>query len=203
MSNNVCPNCKSEINAEDKICKSCGFYLNNHKTNMNDIKSNFINFTEDIASKIQNTMKNKDMIRTNDIKETIKNLDEHSFNKLLDKYDISPSKLKMPDFNKLLNKVDITKLKEDLIEFGIINPKSNSDTSTEKTKIIIDDEPKNADSQEPDVPFVEKDEVKEEPQNNETPEPPKVESPKINVCSKCGFENRSNAKFCTNCGNKL
>lgn len=191
MSDNICPNCKNEINAGDKFCKSCGFSLDNHKTNIDDIKSNFINFTDDIASKIQNKLENEDILRTNDIKEMINNLDEDSFNRLLDKYGISPSKLKMLDFNKLLEKVDINKLKEDLIEFGIINPKSDSDV---KTTVIIDDE----ESEEP----IEK-ENEEEPQNNETTEPPRKESPNINVCSKCGFENRSKVKFCTNCGNKL
>lgn len=191
MSDNICPNCKSEINAGDKFCKSCGFSLENHKTNIDDIKSNFINFTEDIASKIQNKLENEDMLRTNDIKEMINNLDEDSFNRLLDKYGISRSKLKMLDFNKLLEKVDINKLKEDLIEFGIINPGSDSDV---KTTVIIDDE----ENEEP----IEK-ENEGEPQNNETTEPPRKESPNINVCSKCGFENRSKVKFCTNCGNKL
>lgn len=201
MSDNICPNCKSEINVGDKFCKNCGFSLNNQKTNMDEIKSNFINFTEDIASKIQNKLENEDILRTNDIKDMIKNLDEDSFNRLLDKYGISPSKLKALDFNRLLNNVDINKLKEDLIEFGIINSKSDSDDNV-KTTVVVEDETENADSQEPDVPFVEE-EVKEEPQNSETPEPPNNESPKINVCSKCGFENRSKVKFCTNCGNKL
>lgn len=199
MSDNFCPNCKSEINAGDKFCKSCGYSLNNQKTNVDEIKSNFINFTEDIASKIQNKLENGDIFRTNDIKEMIKNLDEDSFNRLLDKYEISPSKLKMLDFNKLLDKVDIDKLKEDLIEFGIINHKSDSEV---KTTVIIDDE----------EPTVEKEEPqndgatefhREEPQINETTVPPREESPNINVCSKCGFENRSKVKFCTNCGNKL
>ena len=121
----------------------------------------------------------------------IKNLDEDSFNRLLDKYGISPSKLKMLDFNKLLEKVDINKLKEDLIEFGIINPESDSDV---KTTVISDDE----ENEEP----IEK-ENEGKLQNNETTEPPRKESPNINVCSKCGFENRSKVKFCTNCGNKL
>lgn len=191
MSDNICPNCKSEINAGDNFCKSCGFSLNNQKTNVNEIKSNFINFTEDIASKIQNKLENEDIIRTNDIKEMINNLDNDSFNRLLDKYGISPSKLKMLDFNKLLDKVDINKLKENLIEFGVINPKYDSEV---KTTVIIDDE-------EPEEPVGEV--YEEEPQNNETLEPPREESPKINVCSKCGFENRSKVKFCTNCGNKL
>ena len=191
MSDNICPNCKSEINAGDKFCKSCGFSLENHKTNIDDIKSNFINFTEDITSKIQNKLENEDILRTNDIKQMIKNLDEDSFNRLLDKYGISPSKLKMLDFNKLLEKVDINKLKEDLIEFGIINPESDSDV---KTTVIIDDE----ENEEP----IEK-ENEGKLQNNETTEPPRKESPNINVCSKCGFENRSKVKFCTNCGNKL
>ena len=200
MSDNICPKCKSEINAGDKFCKSCGFSLDNHKTNIDDIKSNFINFTDDIASKIQNKLENDDILRTNDIKDMINNLDEDSFNRLLDKYGISPSRLKALDFNKLLDKVDINKLKEDLIEFGIINPKSDSDV---KTTVIIDDEDENGDSQKNEVPVVEAEEVKDEPQNNETPEPPKQESRNINVCSKCGFENRSKVKFCTNCGNKL
>lgn len=192
MSDNICPNCKNEINEGDKFCKSCGFSLNNHKTNVDEIKSNFINFTEDLASKIQNKLDNEDVLRTNDIKEMINNLGEDSFNRLLDKYGISPSKLKMLDFNKLLDKVSIDKLKEDLIEFGIINPKSDSEV---KTTVILDDE-------EPEEP-VREEVSEEEPQNNETPEPPRDESPKINVCSKCGFENRSKVKFCTNCGNKL
>ena len=203
MSDNICPNCKNEINAGDKFCKSCGYSLNNKKTDIDEIKSNFINFTEDLTSKIQNKLENEDILRTNDIKEMIRNLDEDSFNRLLDKYGISPSKLKMLDFNKLLNKVDINKLREDLIEFGIINPESDSDNNTVKTTVIIDDETENSDSKEHEVPFVEEDEVTEEPQKNTTTEHPTDESPKINVCSKCGFENRSKVKFCTNCGNKL
>lgn len=203
MSDNVCPNCKSEINVGDKFCKNCGFSLNNQKTNMDEIKSNFINFTEDIASKIQNKLENEDVLRTNDIKEMIKNLDEDSFNRLLDKYGISPSKLKTLDFNKLLNRVDINKLKEDLIEFGIINPKSDSDDNTVRTTVVVEDETENADTPEPDVPFLEEVEVTEEPQNSKNPEHSNDDSPNINVCSKCGFENRSKVKFCTNCGNKL
>lgn len=190
MSDNICPNCKSEINSTDKFCKNCGFSLNSHKTNIDDIKSNFINFTDDIASKIQNKLENDDILRTNDIKEMIKNLDEDSFNRLLDKYGISPSKLKMLDFKKLLEKVDINKLKEDLTEFGIINPKSDSEV---KTTVIIDEEVNDESIEE----------KKEKPQNNENPEPSREESPNINLCSKCGFENRSKVKFCTNCGNKL
>ena len=169
------------------------------KTNVDEIKSNFINFTEDLASKIQNKLENEDILRTNDIKEMIKNLDEDSFNRLLDKYGISPSKLKMLDFNKLLDKVDIDKLKENLIEFGIINHKSDSEV---KTTVIIDDEEPTIEKEEPqDEGTTES--PREEPQINETTVPPRGESPNINVCSKCGFENRSKVKFCTNCGNKL
>ena len=200
MSDNICPNCKSEINAGDKFCKSCGFSLDNHKTNMDDIKSNFINFTDDIASKIQNKLENDDMIITNEIIERFKNLDEDSFNRLLDKYGISPTKLKMLDLNKLLEKVDINKLKEDLIEFGIINPKYDSEV---KTTVIIDDEEPHEDEKEKPQNEGTTESPREEPQINETPVPPREESPNINVCSKCGFENRSKVKFCTNCGNKL
>ena len=153
MSDNICPNCKSEINAGDNFCKSCGFSLNNQKTN------------GQLAFMI-----------------SIDAASEHTYTKL------RPG----GNFNKLLDKVSIDKLKEDLIEFGIINPKSDSEV---KTTVIIDDE-------EPEEP-VEEEVSQEEPQNNETPEPPRDESPKINVCSKCGFENRSKVKFCTNCGNKL
>lgn len=200
MSDNICPNCKSEINAGDKFCKSCGFSLDNHKTNIDDIKSNFINFTDDIASKIQNKLENDDMIITNEIIERFKNLDEDSFNRLLDKYGISPTKLKMLDLNKLLEKVDINKLKEDLIEFGIINPKYDSEV---KTTVIIDDEEPHEDEKEEPQNEGTTESPSEEPQINETPVPPREESPNINVCSKCGFENRSKVKFCTNCGNKL
>lgn len=122
----------------------------------------------------------------------------------MDKYGISPSKLKTLDFNKLLDKVDINKLKDDLIEFGVINPKSDSDAKTVKSTVIIEDEDENRDSQENEIPVVEAEEVKVEAQNNETPEHSNNQkSPNINVCSKCGFENRSKVKFCTNCGNKL
>lgn len=190
MSDNICPNCKNEINEGDNFCKYCGLSLNNQKTNIDELKNNFINFTEDIASKIQNKLENEDILKTNDIKEMINNLDEDSFNRLLDKYGISPSKLRMLDFNKLLDKVDINKLKEDLIEFGVINPKPDPDVKTAKSTVIIEDDDENQDSQENEVPLVEGGEVKEE-------------SPNINVCSKCGFQNRSKVKFCTNCGNKL
>ena len=204
MSDNICPRCKSEINEGDKFCKSCGFSLDNQKTSIDEIKSNFINFTDDIASKIQNKLENEDILKTNEIKDMIKNLDEDSFNRLLDKYGISPSKLKTLDFNKLLDKVDINKLKDDLIEFGVINPKSDPDVETVKTKVVIDDEDENADFQGNEVPVVEAEEVKEESQNNNDREHPKEpKSSNINVCSKCGFENRSKVKFCTNCGNKL
>lgn len=209
MSDNICPNCKSKINKGDKFCKNCGFALPNQKTNTDEIKSNFINFTEDIASKIQNKLENEDVLKTNDIKEMIKNLDEDSFNKLLDKYGISPSKLKLLDFNKLFDKVDINRLKDDLIEFGIINPKPDSDVETVRAEVIIDDD--NEDSQENEIPVVDGGKVpkepideEEKPQNEETSKPPEEEKPSnIAVCSKCGFENRSKVKFCTNCGNKL
>ena len=140
------------------------------------------------------------MIITNEIIERFKNLDEDSFNRLLDKYGISPTKLKMLDLNKLLEKVDINKLKEDLIEFGIINPKYDSEV---KTTVIIDDEEPHEDEKEKPQNEGTTESPREEPQINETPVPPREESPNINVCSKCGFENRSKVKFCTNCGNKL
>lgn len=198
MSDNICPNCKSEIKKGSKFCENCGFDLPNQKTNVNELKNNFFNLKDDIASKIQDKLENDDVFKTNDIKEMIKNLDEDSLNRLLDKYGISPSKLKLLDFNKLLDKVDLNKLKDDLIEFGIINPKPDSDVKTVKVEVIIDDEDVGVESQKNDAPLIEDEKVREEPsQNNGN------NSSDIYVCSKCGFENRSKVKFCTNCGNKL
>ena len=198
MSDNICPKCKT-INAEgSSFCKNCGFSFDNNKTNVDEIKNNLKNFTEDITSKIQNKLEDDDIFKTNYIKEMIKNLDEDSFKKLLDKYDISQSKLKLMDFKKLFDKVDVNKLKEDLIEFGIIPPKNESDTETVKTTVIIEEDDKTEGSEENEVPLI------EDNQHDETSKSPESErTPNINVCSKCGFENRSKVKFCTNCGNKL
>lgn len=197
MSDNICPNCKNEIKRGSKFCENCGFDLPYQKTNTDEIKNNFFNLKDDIASKIQDKLENDDIFKTNDIKEMIKNLDEDSLNKLLDKYGISPSKLKLLDFNKLLDKVDLNRLKDDLIEFGIIAPKPDPDVKTVKVEVIIDDDV-GVESQKNEAPLIDDEKIKEEhSQNNRNT------SSDINVCSKCGFENRSKVKFCTNCGNKL
>ena len=126
MSDKICPNCNSKINESSKFCPECGCSLENQNENMGqEKKQDFFSFTEDIASKIQNRLDNEDIFNTNEIKEMIRNLNEESINKLLDKYGISPSRIKFLTLNKLFDKVDISKLKEDLVEFGIISPDSD------------------------------------------------------------------------------
>ena len=139
MSDKICPNCNSKINENSKFCPECGCSLENQNENVNqEKKQDFFSFTEDIASKIQNKLDNEDIFNTNEIKEMIRNLDEESINKLLDKYGISPSRIKFLTLNKLFEKVDISKLKEDLIEFGIISP--DSDIETVKAEVIVEEE---------------------------------------------------------------
>lgn len=208
MSEKICPNCNQKVDITSKFCKNCGFSFNNSKNNSEDIKTNFLNFKDDITSKIQNKLENEDILKTNDIKDKIKNLDEDSFNKLLEKYGISPSKLKLLDFNKLIDKVDINKLKDDLIEFGIIRPKHDADGRTVKVEFMDDD--KN-ESQKNEVPLIEGCQVNEnivdekinENTHNNNADFSKNETSNIGICSECGFQNRFNVKFCTNCGNKL
>jgi len=139
MSDKICPNCNSKINENSKFCPECGCSLENQNENVNqEKKQDFFSFTEDIASKIQNKLDNEDIFNTNEIKELIRNLDEESINKLLDKYGISPSRIKFLTLNKLFEKVDISKLKEDLVEFGIISP--DSDIETVKAEVIVEEE---------------------------------------------------------------
>ena len=133
----------------------------------------------------------------------IENLDEESLNQLLDKYGISPSKLRTLDFNRLFDKVDIDKLKEDLKELGKSNPKPEGDVETVNVEVEEDEAAKEKPQNE-NTTKEEGNEKEANPQENETSEPHKGEKhSNINVCSKCGFENRSKVKFCTNCGNKL
>ena len=230
MSYKICPNCKRINDENSEVCKYCGLSLKDYKNSTDEIKDNLKNFTEgivsriqnkienedftdDIVSKIQNKIENEDIFRTNDIKEMIEKLDEDSFNKLLEKHGISPSKLKTLDFNRLIDKVDIDKLKEDLKELGKINPKSD-DVETVNVELEEDEDVKEKPKDK--VPLSGDDQDNEESikdnmsekeansKNNETSEPHKVEKPSnINICSKCGFKNRSKVKFCTNCGNKL
>ena len=220
MSYKICPNCKRINDESSEVCKYCGLSLKDYKNSTDEIKDNLKNFTdgivskiqnkienedftEDIVSKIQNKIENEDIFKTNDIKEMIENLDEDSFNQLLEKYGISPSKLKSLDFNRLFDKVDIDKLKEDLKELGKINPKSDEDVETVNVEVEEDEDVKEKPQKE--QPTNEDSNKKEaNPQENENPKHHKEETPSnINICSKCGFENRSKVKFCTNCGNKL
>ena len=185
MSDKICPNCKSKINESSKFCPECGCSLENQNENTGqETKQDFFSFTEDIASKIQNRLDNDNIFNTNEIKEMIRNLDEESINKLLDKYGISPSRIKFLTLNKLFDKVNISKLKEDLIEFGIISP--DSDIETVKAEANVEDE-----DEETTTPEEENDTTEEKPSDNSS------------ICSECGFENRPNVKFCTKCGNKL
>ena len=224
MSDKICPNCNSKINESSKFCPECGCSLENQNENTGqEKKQDFFSFTEDIASKIQNKLDNEDIFNTNDIKEMIRNLDGEAINKLLDKYGISPSRIKFLTLNKLFDKVDISKLKEDLIEFGIISP--DSDIETVKAEVIVEDEDEETTTHDEDVVEEEKeateDEVVEEPAEKESlddeettaPDEDVVEEEKevteekpsdnSSICSECGFENRPNVKFCTKCGNKL
>ena len=231
MSYKICPNCKKINDENSEVCKYCGFSLKDYKNSTDEIKDNIKNFTdgifskiqnklenedftEDIVSKIQNKLENEDIFRTNDIKEMIENLDEESLNQLLDKYGISPNKLRSLDFNKLFDNVDIDKLKEDIKELGKINPKPKADVETVNVEVEEDEEVKEKPKDE--VPLNDNENDDEEPikdneskseanhQDNKTSEPNKEGNlSNINICSKCGFENRSKVKFCTNCGNKL
>ena len=231
MSYKICPNCKKINDENSEVCKYCGFSLKDYKNSTDEIKDNLKNFTDgifskiqnkienedftdDIVSKIQNKIENEDIFRTNDIKEMIDNLDEESLNQLLDKYGISPNKLRTLDFNRLFDNVDIDKLKQDLKELGKINPKPKEDVETVKVEVEEDkdvkEKPKDEvplgnDGHNNEVLIKDNRSGKEtNPKNNETSEHPKDEKPSnINICSKCGFENRSKVKFCTNCGNKL
>ena len=248
MSDIICPNCKSKISKESKYCPNCGYALYDYKINVKEIKNNFINFKDDISSKIQNKLENEDIPKTDDIKDILKNLDDDSLNILLDKHGISPSKLKQINLNKLSIKVDTTKLKEDLAELGIKNPKRNSDKRSVKVDIVdgefydasqnespsvkvdmgddkvnesssvradMDDDKVN---ESPSVKVeveselnensssgikVEVDDDKVEEESQEKNEPVEEDNSDIYTCSKCGFKNRLNVKFCTNCGNKL
>ena len=195
MSDNICPKCNNEVEEGSKFCPNCGFSLDNQKSDADEIINNFINFKDDITSKIQNKLENEDILNTNDIKEMIKNLDEDSLKQLMEKHGISPSRFKLLNFNKLFDKIDINRLKDDLIELGIINPKPDSDVETVKAKVIIEDEEiieeEHKDDKESESVEKENDANEEEPSSNS------------NICSECGFENRPNVKFCTKCGNKL
>lgn len=218
MSEIICPKCKSKISKENKYCPNCGSTLYDYKINVNEIRDNFMNFKDDITSKIQNKLENEDIPKTEDIKDILKNLDEDSLNMLLDKHGISPSKLKQLNLNKLSIKVDTTKLKEDLAELGIKSPKRNSDNRSVKVDIVdgefydasqnespsfkVEVESElNEDSSSGIKIEVDDDTVEEELQ--EKNEPVAEEDSDIYICSKCGFKNRLNIKFCTNCGNKL
>ena len=230
MSDIICPNCKSKISKESKYCPNCGYALYDYKINVKEIKNNFINFKDDISSKIQNKLENEDIPKTDDIKDILKNLDDDSLNILLDKHGISPSKLKQINLNKLSIKVDTTKLKEDLAELGIKNPKRNSDKRSVKVDIVdgefydasqnespsvradMDDDKVN---ESPSVKVEEESELNEnsssgikvevddDKESQEKNEPVEEDNSDIYTCSKCGFKNRLNVKFCTNCGNKL
>ena len=218
MSEIICPKCKSKISKENKYCPNCGSTLYDYKINVNEIRDNFMNFKDDITSKIQNKLENEDIPKTEDIKDILKNLDEDSLNMLLDKHGISPSKLKQLNLNKLSIKVDTTKLKEDLAELGIKSPKRNSDNRSVKVDIVdgefydasqnespsfkVEVESElNEDSSSGIKIEVDDDTVEEELQKKN--EPVAEEDSDIYICSKCGFKNRLNIKFCTNCGNKL
>ena len=160
MSDNICPKCNNEVEKDSKFCPNCGFSLDNQKNDADEIINNFINFKDNITSKIQNKLENEDILNTNDVKELIKNLDEDSLKQLMEKHGISPSRFKLLNFNKLFDKVDINRLKDDLIELGIINPKSDSDdVETVKTKVIVEDENVENESQKPQENEVSSDET--------------------------------------------
>jgi len=190
MSDKICPKCNNEVEKDSKFCPNCGFSLDNQKNDADEIINNFINFKDDITSKIQNKLENEDILNTNDIKEMIKNLDEDSLKQLMEKHGISPSRFKLLNFNKLFDKVDINRLKDDLIELGIINPKPDSDVETVKAKVIIEDDDVEEEPQKPqenEVPLIgtenidiesskeETEEKKEEIQNDEQSAAPEKE----------------------------
>lgn len=190
MSDKICPKCNNEVEKDSKFCPNCGFSLDNQKNDADEIINNFINFKDDITSKIQNKLENEDILNTNDIKEMIKNLDEDSLKQLMEKHGISPSRFKLLNFNKLFDKVDINRLKDNLIELGIINPKPDSDVETVKAKVIIEDDDVEEEPQKPqenEVPLIgtenidiesskeETEEKEEEIQNNEQSAAPEKE----------------------------
>lgn len=201
MSDNICPKCNSKVGEGNNFCQNCGFPLDNQKEDIKNSKKNdFLNFKDDFVSKIQNRLDKENVIKTDDIKEMIKNLDENSLKKLTDKHSISMNNLKTFNFNKLFDKIDINKLKEDLVELGIIasefeydDKKVKSKTKAKKdSKVEVSEEDSDSTDVESKVKVSEEDIPKDEESFTDS-----------NVCNKCGFENRSNAKFCTKCGNKL
>lgn len=186
MSDNICPKCNSKVGEGNNFCQNCGFPLDNQKEDIKNSKKNdFLNFKDDLVSKIQNRLDKENVIKTDDIKEMIKNLDENSLKKLTDKHSISMNNLKTFNFNKLFDKIDINKLKEDLVELGIIASEFEYDDKKVKSKTKKVKKDSKVNVSEEDIP-------KDEESFTDS-----------NVCTKCGFENRSNAKFCTKCGNKL
>lgn len=170
MSDNICPKCNNVIDKGSKFCPKCGFSLEYKKNDVDEIKSNFLNFKNDITSKIQNKLENEDMLNANEIKDMIKNLDEDSLKQLMEKYGISPGRFKLLNFNKLFDKVDINRLKDDLINLGIIIPKSDSDVQTVKDEVSdiekgFEEEPQ---PQENEVPLIENDNINTESNGEET-----------------------------------
>lgn len=179
MSDNICPKCNNEVEEGSKFCPNCGFSLDNQKSDADEIINNFINFKDDITSKIQNKLENEDILNTNDIKEMIKNLDEDSLKQLMEKHGISPSRFKLLNFNKLFDKIDINRLKDDLIELGIINPKPDSDVETVKAKVIIEDDDVEEEPQKPqenEVPLIGTDNIDAESSKEETDEKEEIQN---------------------------
>lgn len=164
MSDNICPKCNNVIDKGSKFCPTCGFSLEYKKNDVDEIKSNFLNFKNDITSKIQNKLENEDMLNANEIKDMIKNLDEDSLKQLMEKYGISPGRFKLLNFKKLFDKVDIYRLKDDLINLGIIIPKSDSDVQTVKDEVsdIEKDFEEEPQPQENEVPLIENDNINTE-----------------------------------------
>ena len=179
MSDNICPKCNNEVEEGSKFCPNCGFSLDNQKSDADEIINNFINFKDDITSKIQNKLENEDILNINDIKEMIKNLDEDSLKQLMEKHGISPSRFKLLNFNKLFDKIDINRLKDDLIELGIINPKPDSDVETVKAKVIIEDDDVEEEPQKPqenEVPLIGTDNIDAESSKEETDEKEEIQN---------------------------
>ena len=179
MSDNICPKCNNEVEEGSKFCPNCGFSLDNQKSDADEIINNFINFKDDINSKIQNKLENEDILNINDIKEMIKNLDEDSLKQLMEKHGISPSRFKLLNFNKLFDKIDINRLKDDLIELGIINPKPDSDVETVKAKVIIEDDDVEEEPQKPqenEVPLIGTDNIDAESSKEETDEKEEIQN---------------------------
>ncbi len=168
MSGNICPKCNNVIDKDSKFCPHCGFSLEYKKNDMDEMKSNFLNFKNDITSKIQNKLENEDILNANEIKYMIKNLDEDSLKQLMEKYGISPGRFKLLNFNKLFDKADINRLKDDLINLGIIIPKSDVQTVKDEGSDIEKCFKEEHQPQENEVPLFENDNINTESNEEET-----------------------------------